>query len=78
MNIHVGEMIRLELKRQERTITWLSRKLGCTRANVYDIFYRKNIDLFLLIRISKILQHNFIEDLAGKVEQCEEEANTIK
>ncbi|MBQ8225696.1 MAG: XRE family transcriptional regulator [Bacteroides sp.] len=69
MDIHIGEMIRQELKRQERSIAWLARKLECTRANIYDIFYRKNIDLFLLIRISKILQHNFIEELAEKVEE---------
>jgi hypothetical protein len=55
----IGERIKKELQRQERTVTWFARKLNCNRQNVYDIFKRNNIDTELLLRISLILNTNF-------------------
>lgn len=57
--VHIGEIIKAELSRQERSISWFARKLYCDRSNVYDIFKRKSIDTDLLMRISIILNHNF-------------------
>lgn len=65
----IGKLIRQELERQERTVTWFARKLSCHRTNVYDIFARDNIDTTLLIRISRILNHNFLKDLSDTVEE---------
>lgn len=59
--IHIGSLIKEELKRQERTITWLAHKLYCDRSNVYDIFRRKSIDTDLLLRISQVLNHDFFQ-----------------
>lgn len=64
MNLHVGQMIKEEVERQERPITWFARKLSCSRNNVYNIFARENIDLVLLIRISRILNVNFLERIS--------------
>lgn len=55
----IGEQIKKELQRQERTVAWFARKLNCNRQNVYDIFKRNNIDTELLLRISLILNTNF-------------------
>ena len=57
--MHIGEQIQKELRRQERTVTWLARKLCCNRQNVYDIFRRATIDTELLLRISLALEFNF-------------------
>ena len=57
--MHIGEQIQKELRRQERTVAWLARKLNCNRQNVYDIFKRTTIDTELLLRISIILHRNF-------------------
>lgn len=61
LEIHVGSLIKGELKRQERTITWFAHKLYCDRSNVYDIFRRKSIDTDLLLRISHVLNHDFFQ-----------------
>lgn len=60
----IGKAIREELKRQERSVTWFARQICCSRVNVYRIFEKENIDILLLIRISKVLNHNFFEDIA--------------
>lgn len=61
----IGILIKEELERQERTVTWFAKKLNCHRVNVYDIFSRENIDIQLLIRISRILNKNFLRELAN-------------
>lgn len=60
-SIHMGNLIKAELAKQERTISWFARKLYCDRSNVYDIFRRKSIDTELLLRISIILNHDFFQ-----------------
>ena len=59
--MHIGEHIKSELQRQERTVVWFARKLSCNRQNVYDIFRRNTIDTELLLRISLALHTNFFE-----------------
>jgi len=57
----IGRIIEAELRRQERTVTWLSRKIHCDRRNVYDIFSRSFIDTDLLYRISVALKTDFFK-----------------
>lgn len=55
----IGNLIKQELRAQERTVTWFAHKLNCQRQNVYDIFSRSTIDTALLMRISSILHKDF-------------------
>lgn len=57
--VHIGKLIETELRRQERTVAWFARNLYCERTNVYDIFRRESIDTELLLRISRVLKHDF-------------------
>ena len=59
--IHIGKMIENELHRQERTVTWFARNLYCERTNVYHIFKRQSLDTELLLRISRLLKHDFFK-----------------
>ncbi|MDE6555458.1 MAG: XRE family transcriptional regulator [Duncaniella sp.] len=60
----IGTLIRQELERQERSVTWLARKLSCDRSNIYRLFQKHSIDTGQLFRISQILGHNFFEDIS--------------
>lgn len=66
--VNIGQRIKEELQRQERTVSWLARKLNCTRAAVYRIFDKNSIDTALLISISQVLRHNFFEELSEEIE----------
>lgn len=59
--MHIGNLIKEELERQERTVSWFARKLCCDRSNVYKLFKRSTIDTELLLRVSKILNYDFFE-----------------
>ncbi len=61
--MQIGTIIKEELERQERSVTWLARKLSCDRSNVYRLFQKNSVDTFLLSRISVILNRNFFADL---------------
>ena len=65
--VNIGQKIKEELQRQERTVSWLARKLNCTRAAVYRIFDKNSIDTALLTSISQVLHHNFFEELSDEV-----------
>ena len=71
--VHIGEEIRKELYRQERTISWFARKLFCDRSNVYDIFKRKSIDTDLLMRISNILEYDFFSYYTNSLKEKKDE-----
>lgn len=58
---HIGKLIRCELKRQGRTNVWLAQQLSCNPRTISKIFQKKFIDTFLLLRISKALQHDFFK-----------------
>lgn len=66
--VNIGERIEQELERQERGMSWLAEKLGCSRMTVYRIFEKNSIDTHLLLRVSRVLKHNFFIDLSSDYE----------
>lgn len=64
MEIHIGHLIKEVFDRQGRRATWLAAELNCNRSNVYSIFQRDNIDAQMLIKISRVLGHNFLRYIA--------------
>ena len=65
--IHTGQLIEKKLHEQGRSVTWFAMQLCCTRPKVYKIFRKENIDVYLLWRISCILQYNFFLDLSNAI-----------
>ena len=68
-SIHIGKIIEEELRRQERTVTWLSRKIHCDRRNIYDIFSRTSIDTDLLYKLSIALNKDFFAHFSANLQQ---------
>lgn len=66
---HIGYLIKAELERQERSISWFARKLSCDRSNVYRLFQRESVDTRLLTRISLLLEHDFFSELSDEVRE---------
>ena len=56
---HIGRLIKEELKRQGRTITWLASQLNYSRQHMYYLLAHSFIYSDLLLRISEILGHDF-------------------
>lgn len=58
----IGQLIEEELRRQERTPTWLARKINCERSNIYYIFTLRSINTELLRQISRALGRDFFKE----------------
>ena len=67
----IGERIKEVFDSMPRrcTVTWFAGQLHCDRRNIYRIFLKENIDVVLLLRISKVLNHNFFTDLSRWYEE---------
>lgn len=64
----LGDLIKDVVKKQQWDISKLAERLSMTRGNVYKIFEKESIPVDLLGRISKVLNHNFFEDVARDLE----------
>lgn len=60
-NIHIGHLIREQLKADKRSVSWLAREIHCTRNHVYKIFKKPSLDSALILRISKVMHFNFFQ-----------------
>lgn len=67
-NVNVGQMIHEELLRQGRTVNWFAKEIYCEKSNVYKMFKRSSIDLAQLMKISEVLDHNFLKDCFEETE----------
>lgn len=65
----IGLLIKEELEKQERSISWFARKLSCDRSNIYRLFQKDSIDTGLLARISILLNHDFFSDLSEYIKE---------
>ena len=73
-SINIGQEIREELRRMERSVTWFSQQLGINRVHCYRIFNNYSIDTGLLQRICEILHRDFFKLYSNALESDEVEA----
>lgn len=59
MQIHIGNLIREELRRQGRTNEWFAERIGVNIRTVNKVFLMPTIDTQRLYQISKVLDKDF-------------------
>ena len=62
--IHVGSLVKLELREQGYSVTWLARQLHKERSGVYKMLSRKSLDISTLMMVSVVLNHDFFADIS--------------
>ena len=66
--MHIGQLIKRQMNKQGKTVSWLARELAYCRTNVYKIYDKKSIDTDLLMRISTLLQYDFFAAYSKELE----------
>ena len=66
-NIHIGQLIREQLKADQRSASWLAREIGCSRNHVYKIFNKPSLDADLILKISIAMSFNFFQYYSAEV-----------
>ena len=62
--IHIGELIKKQVKIKGIRVSWLAEQLHCHRNNIYKIYEKQWIDTHILMQLSKCLNHDFFMDLS--------------
>ena len=58
-DFHLGKLVKAELARQGRSITWLAAQINCSRENLYQLFRHQWIHTVTLYKIGKALDYDF-------------------
>lgn len=69
VGVHIGEMIKADLKSQGRSVVWFSEQLNCSPQNAFSIFKRATPSLDICRRAGKILGKDYISILVAEVEE---------
>jgi hypothetical protein len=64
--IPIDELIIRELKRQERPVNWLARKLSKDTSNFHKKLHNNFLDINSLWEIAEALDYNIFSDLSEK------------
>ncbi len=67
--MHIGQHIKQVMREKNITATQLAKDICCTRPHIHKIFRKDNLDISLLLHISKALKHDFFKDLSEKYKQ---------
>lgn len=59
MQIHIGNLIRDELRRQGHTNAWLAERIGVTPRTLQKFFNKPSLDTHQLLVISQALNTDF-------------------
>lgn len=62
--MHIGKRLQEVLEEKGLTVGWLADQLPCERSNVYNMFHRHNIGVGLVMRLSRLLNHDFFIELS--------------
>ena len=63
--LNIGQCIKEETLKQERTMSWLARKLNRDRSAVYRMLNKNSIDTNTLSEILRLLNRDFFRDLSA-------------
>ncbi|MBQ7532957.1 MAG: helix-turn-helix domain-containing protein [Bacteroidales bacterium] len=66
---HIGHLIKMELRNQGRSITWLAKQLNFSRQNIYKILNRNWIYTDLLLKICDLLDYDFFKNFSDYVNE---------
>ena len=68
-DIHIGNIIHEQLRKDQRSVGWLAREIPCTRNHLYKVFRRPSLDTDLLLRISQVMNFNFFQYYVAEVKK---------
>ena len=72
MYVHIGEIIQKAVREKKFPITLLSQRLYKSRQHIYNIFNNPDVPLEEVLKIGKIIQYDFTEEIKSLAQLPEE------
>ena len=80
-DIHFGNMILRELRKQRYSVSWVAKEMGSDRSNMYKLLARPHLNTDFVLRASRLLRHDFFGEastqLLDKSSACGENSNIL-
>ncbi|MBQ5890936.1 MAG: helix-turn-helix transcriptional regulator [Bacteroidales bacterium] len=67
--LHIGHIIREELRRQGKTNKWFAQELNLNPRTINKLFQKQYIDTAQLLQISEVLNVDFFKYYSDKLKQ---------
>lgn len=67
--LHIGQIIREELRRQSKTNKWFAQELNLNPRTINKLFQKQYIDTAQLLQISEVLKVDFFKYYSEKLKQ---------
>lgn len=61
-DIHFGNMILNELRKQRYSVAWFAKEMGSDRSNMYKLLARPHLNTDFVLRAGRLLNHNFFSE----------------
>lgn len=61
--MHIGKELHRFVKEKGVKVGWLASQINTSRRNMQDMFKREDLSTLTLIQLSKILKHDFLNDV---------------
>jgi lambda repressor-like predicted transcriptional regulator len=74
--IHIGSLIKDELKKQERSMAWLARQIGYDQRNFSKTLQLPHINTDTLLNICNTLNYDFFAVLSKSFRRCKNTRKT--
>jgi plasmid maintenance system antidote protein VapI len=65
--LHIGQIIREELRRQSKTNKWFAQELNLNPRTINKLFQKQYIDTAQLLQISEVLKVDFFKYYSEKL-----------
>lgn len=65
-DIHFGNMILNELRKQRYSVAWFAKEMGSDRSNMYKLLARQHLNSEFILRASRLLNRDFFGE-ASKI-----------
>ena len=67
--VHIGNLIAEVLAEEGRAASWLAKKLHYDKSNIYRILKSPTINTLLLLKISRLLEHDFFRHYSMLIQE---------
>jgi len=71
-SIHIGNLIKEVLKKEDRSVAWLAKKISCDRSNLGKLLECPHLPSEKIRQISKNLNHDFFKDYSDDLQRHRE------
>ena len=65
--IHFGNMILNELRKQRYSVAWFAKEMGSDRSNMYKLLARPHLNSDFILRASRLLHQDFFGEASTMI-----------